>query len=98
MAKLIFCSTVSSDRDAAVEGRKAGRSPRRIVDRPEHHEAPGAFDWDTRRQRDAEAEQAAERFLAATALGDQACWRCEAVAAAGPLGLCPPCHDALRHE
>ncbi len=68
----------------------------RIVDRPEHHEAPGAFDWDrrARRRRDAAASDAARRFLHAG--GDDDCWRCEAAPAAGRLGLCPPCLDDLR--
>ena len=68
----------------------------RIVDRPEHHEAPGAYDWDrpARRRRDAAASDAARRFLDGGA--DETCWRCEVAAPAGSLGLCQPCLDDLR--
>lgn len=69
----------------------------RIVDRPEDHEAPGAWDWDrdARRRLDAAASSAARRFLHHGA-GDEACWRCEAAPAAGRLGLCGSCRDELR--
>ena len=79
--------------------QRSGRPPevRRIVDRPEDHEAPGAWDWGpaARRRRDADAAFAAHRFLAEAA-GVDGCWRCEVAAAAGSLGLCPPCLDELR--
>jgi hypothetical protein len=70
---------------------------RRIVDRPEDHEAPGAWDWDpeARRRRDAAADAAARRFLL-SGTTEEECWRCEAVPAAGRLGLCAPCHAELR--
>ena len=71
---------------------------RRIVDRPEHHEAPGAYAWDrrARRRRDDAASSAAQRFLQRPATGDEECWRCEVAAAAGSLGLCQACLDDLR--
>ena len=71
---------------------------RRIEDRPEHHEAPGAWAWDrrARRRRDAAASSAAQRFLQAAGTAEDECWRCEVAAAAGSLGLCQACLDHLR--
>lgn len=69
----------------------------RIVDRPEGHDAPGAWSWDekARRRRDAAARHAAGRFLDGGHEGDD-CWRCEAAVAVGALGLCRPCLDELQ--
>ena len=70
----------------------------RIVDRPEAHEAPGAWDWDrhARRRLDDDASAAARSFLQAGE--EEACWRCEAAPAAGTVGLCGPCLDELRRS
>lgn len=82
---------------SAVPRRRYG-SPVRIVDRPEHHEAPGAWEWDgsARQQRDHVASQAARRFLEVEQAADEDCWRCEAALAASPVGLCEPCLTELR--
>lgn len=73
------------------------RDVHRIVDHPDDHEAPGAWDWDSgaRRRLDAAASSAARRFLEAEAQAES-CWRCEVAPAAGALGLCTPCLDELR--
>ena len=80
-----------------MHGRRGSRRVHRIVDRPEHHEAPGAWEWErtARQQLDAAASQAATRFLEVEAQAEQ-CWRCEAAVAAGALGLCAPCLEELR--
>ena len=81
-----------------VSRRDEGGSVLRIVDRPEHHEAPGACDWDggARRRRDATAVHAARRFLRSGEAAGEECWRCEAAEADSPLGLCRSCRDELR--
>ena len=73
------------------------RGVHRIVDRPEDHEAPGAWDWDrgSRRRLDDAAASAARRFLVAEAEAES-CWRCEVAPAEGAIGLCTPCLDELR--
>jgi hypothetical protein len=70
---------------------------RRIEDRPEHHEAPGAWEWDEqeRRRRDARASRAADRFLDASAVAED-CWRCEAASSTSRVGLCETCLADLR--
>ena len=78
--------------------READACVHRIVDRPEHHEAPGAWEWDrsSRQQRDAVASRAARRFLEVEPTAGEGCWRCEAAPAASPVGLCTPCLTELR--
>jgi hypothetical protein len=70
----------------------------RIEDQPEHHEAPGAWDWDeaARRRRDAAAARAADRFLDTATAREEECWRCEVASASTEVGLCAVCLDDLR--
>lgn len=81
-----------------MPGSTPSQPVRRIVDRPEHHDAPGAWDWAEaeRRRRDTLASHAARRFLDSEPVAPEDCWRCEAAAAAEPIGLCSACLDELR--
>lgn len=77
--------------------RRRGKPVHRIVDRPEDHEAPGAWEWDrsARQQLDDAASRAARRFLEVEHAAEE-CWRCEVADASSRVGLCGQCLDELR--
>ena len=81
-----------------MAGPGASGEVHRIVDRPEDHEAPGAWDWDrtARRRRDVAALHAARLFLGHEGSADDDCWRCEVAPSAASVGLCAPCLAELR--